>query len=57
MSDDPDAYRIDETGQRVNALELDCHLFFGVWSVVEKTGERWTVRNADGETLTLVPEP
>ncbi|GGN96617.1 MULTISPECIES: hypothetical protein [Haloarcula] len=55
MDTDPDTYRIEATGQRVNALELDLHLFFGVWSAVDRTDDVWTVRTEDGAELTLVP--
>jgi len=49
------AYRIAETGQRVNAVELELHLHFGLWAVRDRTDERWVVRTRDGERLTLLP--
>jgi len=49
------AYRIAETGQRVNAVELELHLQFGCWTVVDRTEDRWLVRTRDGEQLTLRP--
>ncbi|MDS0282955.1 hypothetical protein [Haloarcula onubensis] len=49
------AYRIAETGQRVNAVELELHFQFGLWTVTERDGDRWVVRTADGEQLTLRP--
>ncbi|MDS0259202.1 hypothetical protein NDI56_07330 [Haloarcula sp. S1CR25-12] len=52
---DATAYRIEETGQRVNAVELELHLQFGLWRVRERDAERWLVRTRDGETLTLRP--
>ena len=55
MTDDsePTAYRISETDQRVNAVELELYLQFGLWAVVDRTDERWVVRTRDGERLTL----
>jgi len=49
------AYRIAETGQRVNAVELELHLQFGLWAVADRTEDRWLVRTREGEQLTLVP--
>ena len=49
------AYRIPETGQRVNAVELELHFQFGLWTVVEREDDRWVVRTRDGERLTLRP--
>jgi len=49
------AYRIDETGQRVNAVEFELHFQFGLWTVVERGEDRWVVRTRDGERLTLSP--
>ena len=48
-------YRIAETGQRVNAVELALHFQFGLWTVRERDDDRWVVRTRDGETLTLLP--
>ncbi|MFC6976788.1 hypothetical protein ACFQL1_22135 [Halomicroarcula sp. GCM10025709] len=48
-------YRIVETGQRLNGLELDLQLLFGTWSVRDREGETWHVRTRDGETLTVTP--
>lgn len=48
-------FRIEETGQRVNALELELHLQFGLWAVVDRSDDHWTVRDRDGERLTLRP--
>ncbi|MBX0324570.1 hypothetical protein EGH21_16190 [Halomicroarcula sp. F13] len=56
MATDPAAYRIEETGQRVTAVELDLHLFFGVWAAVDRSDGVWTVRTENGEELTLVPD-
>ncbi len=50
-----EAYRIAETGQRVNAVEVELHFQFGLWAVVGRDDDRWTVRTRDGETLTLRP--
>lgn len=50
-----DAYRIAETGQRVNAVEVELHFQFGLWAVVGRDDGRWTVRIRDGEMLTLRP--
>jgi len=47
-------FRIEETGERVTGLELELHLFFGVWAVVERTEQRWVVATDDGEHRTLV---
>ncbi|MFC7028459.1 hypothetical protein ACFQJ5_14330 [Halomicroarcula sp. GCM10025324] len=47
------AFRIAETGQRVNGLELELHLQFGLWRVLDRAPNRWLVQTADGETLTL----
>jgi len=49
------SYRIDETGQRVNALELELHLQFGLWTVLSRADRRWVVRDRDGRELTLRP--
>ncbi|MDS0223329.1 hypothetical protein NDI54_18460 [Haloarcula sp. S1AR25-5A] len=49
------AFRIEETGTRLNGLELELHLFFGVWAVVERHEDRWVVATEDGERRTLVP--
>jgi len=49
------AYRIAETGQRVNGVEVELHFQFGLWTVVDRDDDRWTVRTRDGETLTLRP--
>jgi len=48
-------FRIEETGQRLNGLELELHLFFGVWAVVERDEDRWVVATDDGQRRTLVP--
>jgi hypothetical protein len=48
-------FRIEETGKRVNGLELELHLFFGVWAVVERDEDRWVVATDDGQHRTLVP--
>ena len=48
-----DGFRIAGTDQRVNAVELELHLQFGLWAVVDRTDERWVVRTRDGERLTL----
>jgi hypothetical protein len=53
--DDATACRIEETGQRVNRVELQLHLQFGLWAVVDRTDTRWVVRTRDGEHLTLRP--
>ena len=55
MTARPDSFRIVETGQRVNGVELDLHLQFGLWAVLDRTDERWVVRTRDGERLTLEP--
>ncbi|AEM57458.1 hypothetical protein HISP_09480 [Haloarcula hispanica N601] len=47
-------FRIEETGERVNSLELELHLFFGVWAVIERHEDRWVVATDDGERRTLV---
>jgi len=47
-------FRIEETGERVNGLELELHLFFGVWAVIERHEDRWVVATDDGERRTLV---
>jgi len=52
---DASAYRITETGQRVNAVELELHFQFGLWTVVDRDEDRWVVRTRDGETRTLHP--
>lgn|GEM_PF-1000757 len=52
---DVTAYRIAETGQRVNAVELELHFQFGLWTVVDRAADRWVVRTRDGERLTLRP--
>ena len=49
------AYRIAETGQRVNAVEFELHFQFGCWTVVDRSSDRWVVRTRDGEQLTLSP--
>ena len=49
------AYRIAETGQRVNAVEFDLHFQFGLWTAVDRSDDRWVVRTRDGERLTLCP--
>lgn len=49
------AYRIEETGQRVNAVELALHFQFALWTVVDRDDDRWVVRTRDGEQLTLRP--
>ena len=49
-------FRIAETGQRVNAVELELHLRFGLWAVVDRADERWVVRTRDGHRLTLRPD-
>lgn len=46
-------FRIEETGERVSGLELELHLFFGVWAVVERQEERWIVATDAGERRTL----
>ncbi|WP_336339608.1 hypothetical protein [Haloarcula brevis] len=53
-SSEPRQFRIEETGARVNGLELELHLFFGVWAVVERGEDRWVVATDDGERRTLV---
>ena len=52
---DASAYRITETGQRVNAVELELHFQFGLWTVVDRDEDRWVVWTRDGETRTLHP--
>ena len=52
---EPAAYRIAETGQCVNAVELELHFQFGLWTVLERSEERWLVRDQEGQQLTLVP--
>ncbi|KZX49637.1 hypothetical protein [Haloarcula sp. K1] len=47
-------FRIEETGERVNGLELELHLFFGVWAVIERHEDRWVVATDDRERRTLV---
>ncbi|EMA09122.1 hypothetical protein SAMN05443574_11832 [Haloarcula vallismortis] len=47
-------FRIEETGERLNGLEFDLHLFFGVWAVVERHEDRWVVTTDDGKRRTLV---
>jgi hypothetical protein len=47
-------FRIEETGERVNGLELELHLFFGVWAVIERHEDRWVVATDNGERRTLV---
>ena len=49
------AYRIEETGEYLNAVELELHFQFGLWTVIERAADRWTVRTREGETLTLRP--
>ena len=49
------AYRIAETGQRVNPVELELHFQFGLWRVLDRSEDRWVVRDRDGETVTLRP--
>jgi len=49
------AYRLAETGQRINAVELELHFQFGLWTVVDRDDERWVVRTRDGEQVTLRP--
>lgn len=56
-ADEATAYRIAETGQRVNAVELELHFQFGLWTVLHRDDDRWVVRTRDGETLTLCPLP
>jgi hypothetical protein len=48
-------YEVVETGQRLNGVELDCQLFFGVWGVRDRVGETWHVRTRSGESLTVQP--
>jgi len=48
-------FRIEETGERLNGLELELHLFFGVWAIVERDEDRWVVATDDGQRRTLVP--
>jgi hypothetical protein len=55
MAADAAAYRIEETGQRVNAVEFELHFQFGLWTVTERGEDRWRVRTRDGEELTLRP--
>ncbi|MDQ2072560.1 hypothetical protein ACODNH_03685 [Haloarcula sp. NS06] len=45
---------IQETGERVNGLELDLHLLLGVWAVIERHDDQWIVATDDGERRTLV---
>ena len=52
---DAGEYCIEETGQRVNAVELELHFQFGLWNVLDRGDDRWLVRTRDGETLTLRP--
>jgi len=52
---DAPAYRIAETDQRINAVELELHFQFGIWIVVDQGEDRWVVRTRDGATLTLCP--
>jgi len=52
---DASEYRIEETGQRVNAVELELHFQFGLWTAVEREPDHWTVRDRDGRRLTLRP--
>ncbi|KAA9398021.1 hypothetical protein Har1130_05875 [Haloarcula sp. CBA1130] len=47
-------FRIEETGERLNGLELDLHLFFGVWAVVERHEDRLVVATDDSKRRTLV---
>lgn len=49
------AFRIEETGQRVNGVEFELALALDCWRVLERESDRWLVRTVDGETLTLVP--
>jgi len=51
----PTAFRIAETGQRVNAVELELHFQFGLWTVLDRSEERWLVRDREGQQLTLRP--
>ncbi|MDT3436423.1 hypothetical protein [Haloarcula sp. 1CSR25-25] len=53
-STEPREFRIEETGAHVSGLELELHLFFGVWAVVERHEGRWVVATEDGERRTLV---
>ncbi|NLV06278.1 hypothetical protein [Haloarcula rubripromontorii] len=52
--DESREFRNAETGERVSGLELELHLFFGVWAVVERHDDRWVVATEDGERRTLV---
>jgi hypothetical protein len=49
------AFRIAETGQRVNGLEFELALALDCWRVLERERDRWLVRTVDGETMTLLP--
>jgi len=52
---DATAYRIEETGQRLNAVELELHFQFGLWTVVSRDDQQRVVRDRDGEQYTLRP--
>lgn len=47
------AFRIEETGQRVNGVEFELALALDCWRVLDRGDDRWVVGTADGETLTL----
>lgn len=47
------AFRIEETGQRVNGVEFELALALDRWRVLDRDEERWVVRTVGGETLTL----
>ena len=49
------SYRIEATGLRVNAVELELHFQFGLWTIVDRSENRLIVRTRDGEQLTLRP--
>ena len=49
------AFRIEETGQRVNGVEFELALALDCWRVLDRERDRWLLRTVDGETLTLVP--
>ena len=49
------AFRVEETGQRVNGVEFELALALDCWRVLDRERDRWLLRTVDGETLTLVP--
>lgn len=56
MSDDDRphrAFRIAETGQRVNGLEFELALALDCWRVLDREDDEWLVGTVEGETLTL----